>query len=82
MTDAFVLLHTGTHTGLWGAVEVGFAVAVLVAAVGLVAALLLRAREGSRSPETGFVAAFSAVDEHEEDALSGRSRPPLDVREE
>ena len=80
MTDAFVLLHTGTHTGLWSAVEVGFAVAVLAAAVGLVALMLLRPRK--RTPEDRLVAAFSAVDEHEEDALSGRSRPPLDVREE
>lgn len=80
MTDALVALHTGTHAGLWGAVEVGLAVAALVVAVGLVAALLLRARKGT--PEDRLVAAFSAVDEHDEDALSGRNRPPLDVREE
>ena len=64
MTDAFVALHTGTDAGLWGAVEVAFAVAVLVAAVGLVAALPLRSRRGS--PGAGLAAAFSAVEGSEE----------------
>jgi len=31
MTDVNVLLHTGTHTGFWGAVEVALAIAALAA---------------------------------------------------
>lgn len=73
MTDAFVALHTGTHTGLWGVVEVAFAVAVLVAAVGLVAALLLRARRGS--PEAGLAAAFPAVEGSVEGPSGDGERP-------
>jgi hypothetical protein len=80
MTDAFVALHTGPHTGVWGAVEVAFAIAVLVAAVGLVAALLLRGREGTA--DASFAAAFSAVDGSEEDIAGDGGRPPPDRREE
>jgi hypothetical protein len=79
MADAFVVLHTGTHTGLWGAVEVAFAVAVLVAAVGLVAALLLRARRGS--PGAGLAAAFPAAEGSEEAHSGEDGRPSLDRRE-
>jgi hypothetical protein len=79
MTDAFVALHTDTHAGLWGAVEVAFAVAVLVAAVGLVGALLLRSRRGA--PEAGLAAAFSAVEGSEGDHAGEGGRPPLDRRE-
>ncbi len=79
MTDAFVALHTGTHTDLWGTVEVAFAVAVLVAAVGLVGALLLRSSRGA--PEAGLAAAFSTVEGSTDDASADSGRPPLDRRE-
>ena len=79
MTDALVALHTGTHTGLWGAVEVAFAVAVLVATVGLVGALLLRSRR--ESPEAGLAAAFSTVEGSTDEASADGRRSPLDRRE-
>ena len=79
MIDAFVALHTGAHTGLWGAVEVAFAIAVLVAAVGLVAALFLRARQ--ESPGDGLAAAFSTLESSTDDASPDGGRPPLDRRE-
>jgi hypothetical protein len=79
MTDAFVALHTGTHAGIWGAVEVVFAVAVLVAAAGLVGALLLRSRRGA--PGAGLAAAFSTVEGSEDDLAGDGRRPPLDRRE-
>jgi hypothetical protein len=79
MIDAFVALHTGTHAGIWGAVEVAFAVAVLVAAAGLVGALLLRSRRGAS--EAGLAAAFSAVEGSEDDLAGDGGRPPLDRRE-
>lgn len=79
MTDASVALHTGTHAGLWGAVEVAFAAAVLVVAVGLVAALLLEAREGT--PEARLATAFSTVEGSGEDASADGERPSLGHRE-
>lgn len=56
-TSAGTALHAGTHAGIWGAVEVAFAVAVLVISTALVAALLRAARDGT--PEARLAAAFS-----------------------
>lgn len=71
MTDAgaLALLHTGTHTGIWGTVEVAFAVGVLLVSVGLVTRLLLDAREGT--PGAGLAEALSAGESRVEDPRSG-----------
>ena len=78
MTDAgsLVPLHTGTHTGIWGAVEVAFAVGVLLVSVGLVARLLLAAREGT--PEARLVEALG--DEGADEELPSADGSPLDRR--
>ena len=70
-------LHTGTHTGLWGAIEVAFAVGVLLVSVGLVARLLLESREGG--PGVGLAEALSRGGSRDEDTRS-REGPPLDRR--
>lgn len=71
MTDAgSPILHTGTHAGIWGAVEVAFALGVLLVSVGLVARLLLAAREGT--PEARLVEALPA------DERPGENSPPGD----
>lgn len=74
MTDASPLLHTGTHTSLWGAVEVALAVGVLVVSVALVVALLRGAREGT--PEARLVAAFSSGEDPTGPSSGGGRSPP------
>lgn len=70
---SLILLHTGAHTGLWGTVEVAFAVGVLVVSVGLVARLLLDARE--RTPEDGLAEALSGGESRIEDTRPGEGPP-------
>jgi len=70
MRAVWPALHTGTHAGVWGAVEVLFALAVLAVAVALVAALLGRA---SGTPEARLVAAFARSGERDRRRPSGRN---------
>lgn len=79
MTDVGIALHTGTHTGIWGTVEVLFAVAVLVGSIALVVALLRKARDGT--PEARLVAAFAGNGTHQHPMGQTEDRP-LDRRGE
>jgi hypothetical protein len=72
MTDAGLALHTGAHAGIWGAIEVLFALVVLGSAVALVLALFREARDGS--PEALLAAAF-AVNERRSERVSSPAEP-------
>jgi hypothetical protein len=78
MTDAgSLVLHTGAHAGIWGAVEVAFAVGVLLISVGLVARLLLAAREGT--PEARLAEALPGDGSPDQETPSAGGSP-LDRR--
>lgn len=79
MTDAGIVLHAGTHAGIWGVVEVAVAVAVLAVSVALVAALLRKGRDGG--PETGLAAAGSALEGRTDGSTSEDGGRPFSNRD-
>lgn len=81
MTGAGIVLHIGIHAGIWGAVEVAFAVAVLAVSVALVVALLRKGREDT--PESRLVAAVAAPEGRTDDSSSSEGgRSPRNRRED
>lgn len=78
MTDAGIVLHAGTHAGIWGVVEVA-AAAVLAVSVALVAALLRKGRDGG--PETGLAAAGSALEGRTDGSASEDGGRPFSNRD-